>query len=120
REQVLIERHRPKAWVNRCGYHLYDVLHDGQLDLARLLVGSEGTLALTTQATLRTVPIPKHRGCALLFFDRLESAAIAAVEARSLGLAACDLIDRRILSLARDIDEHYARAIPRDAEAMIL
>ena len=71
-------------------------------------VGSEGTLALTTQATLRTVPIPKQRGVALLFFDRVEAAATAAIEAQSLGLAACDLIDRRILSLARDIDERYA------------
>src|SRR5262245_1836547 len=120
REHALIKAHQPKAWVSRCGYHLFDVLHDGQLDLARLLVGSEGTLALTMQATLRTVPIPKHRGVALLFFDKLESAATAATEAQSLGLAACDLIDRRILSLARDIDEHYARAIPRDAEAMLL
>ena len=83
-----------------------------ELHLARLLVGSEGTLGLFTQATLRTVPIPKHRGLALLFFDRLESAAVAAISSPALGLAACDLIDRRILSLARDIDEHYGRAIP--------
>jgi FAD/FMN-containing dehydrogenase/Fe-S oxidoreductase len=120
RERDTIEKHWPKAWVNRSGYQLRDVLSGGQLDLARLLSGSEGTLALITQATLRTVPIPKQRGVALLFFDRLESAAIAATEARALGLAACDLIDRRILSLARDIDEHYARAIPRDAEAMLI
>jgi FAD/FMN-containing dehydrogenase/Fe-S oxidoreductase len=125
RERALIKERQPKAWVNRCGYHLYDVLHrnsehQGELDLARLIVGSEGTLALITQATLRTVPIPKNRGIALLFFDKLESAAIAATDAQSLGLAACDLIDRRILSLARDIDEHYARAIPRDAEAMLI
>jgi FAD/FMN-containing dehydrogenase/Fe-S oxidoreductase len=120
REQAVIRQYQPKAWVNRCGYHLYDVLQNGELDLARLLVGSEGTLALITQATLRTVPIPKHRGVALLFFDRLESAAVAATEAQSLGLAACDLVDRRILSLARDVDERYARAIPRDAEAMLM
>ena len=120
REQAVIRAHQPKSWVNRCGYHLYDVLQDGQLDLARLLVGSEGTLALIAQATLRTEPIPKHRGCALLFFDRLEAAAQAAAEARSLNLVACDLIDRRILSLARDLDDRYARAIPRDAEAMLL
>jgi Fe-S oxidoreductase len=120
REQALIKAHQPKAWVNRCGYHVYDVLHDGQLDLARLLVGSEGTLALITQATLRTAPIPKCRGVALLFFDRLESAAIAATEAQSLNLAACDLIDRRILSLARDVDDRYARAIPRETEAMLI
>ena len=120
RERPLIEAHRPKAWVNRCGYHLYDVLQDGHLDLARLLVGSEGTLALIAQATLRTVPIPKCRGVALLFFDRLEAAAVAATEAQSLGLSACDLIDRRILSLARDLDDRYARAIPREAEAMLI
>ena len=120
RERAVIEAHRPKAWVNRCGYHLYDVLQDGHLDLARLLVGSEGTLALIAQATLRTVPIPKHRGLALLFFDRLESAAVAAADAQSLELAACDLMDRRILSLARDMDDRYARAIPREAEAMLL
>jgi FAD/FMN-containing dehydrogenase/Fe-S oxidoreductase len=120
REQEIIKTHQPKAWVNRCGYHVYDVLQDGHLDLARLLVGSEGTLALITQATLRTVSIPKYRGLALLFFDRLESAASAATEAQWLKLAACDLIDRRILSLARDLDDRYARAIPREAEAMLI
>jgi FAD/FMN-containing dehydrogenase/Fe-S oxidoreductase len=120
REAAVIRDHQPKSWVNRCGYHLYDVLHDGQLDLARLLVGSEGTLALFTQATLRTEPIPKHRGVMVVFFDRLESAAVAAAEARSLGLVSCDLIDRRILSLAREADPRYAQAIPREAEAMLL
>jgi FAD/FMN-containing dehydrogenase/Fe-S oxidoreductase len=120
REAAVIRDHQPKSWVNRAGYHLSDVLHDGQLDLARLLVGSEGTLALITQATLRTQPIPKHRGVMLVFFDRLESAAVAAGEARSLGLVSCDLIDRRILSLAREADPRYAQAIPREAEAMLL
>src|SRR4029078_8429953 len=61
REQTLIKERQPKAWVNRSGYHLYDVINNGELDLARLLVGSEGTLGLITQATLRTVPIPRHR-----------------------------------------------------------
>jgi FAD/FMN-containing dehydrogenase/Fe-S oxidoreductase len=120
REATVIRDHWPRAWVNRCGYHLTDVLHEGELDLARLLVGSEGTLALVTQATLRTVPIPKHRGVVLVFFDRLESAAVAAGEARELGLMACDLIDRRILSLARETDPRYAQAIPREAEAMLI
>ena len=120
REAAVIRDHQPKSWVNRCGYHLTDVLQDGQLDLARLLVGSEGTLALITQATIRTEPIPKHRGLLLIFFDRLEAAAQAAMEAAELGLVSCDLMDRRILTLARDIDPRYAQAIPREAEAMLL
>lgn len=120
REDAVIKANQPRAWVNRAGYHLTDVLKEGQLDLARLLVGSEGTLALITQATLRTEPIPKSRGLVLMFFDRLEAAAQAAMEAAELKLSACDLMDRRILTLARDVDPRYAHAIPRDAEAMLM
>lgn len=120
REDAVIRAHQPKSWVNRCGYHLHDVLSDGQLDLARLITGSEGTLALITQLNLAIEPIPKHRGLCLMFFDRLEAAATAASEAKSLGVSACDLMDRRILSLARDLDPRYAQAIPREAEAMLL
>jgi FAD/FMN-containing dehydrogenase/Fe-S oxidoreductase len=120
REETVIRHHRPKSWVNRCGYHLHDILQNGKLDLARLITGSEGTLALMTQLTLGIEPIPKHRGLCLMFFDRLESAATAAAEAQSLGVSACDLMDRRILSLARDLDSRYAQVIPREAEAMLL
>ncbi len=120
REDAVIRANQPRSWVNRCGYHLHDVLHDGQLDLAKLITGSEGTLALITQLTLAIEPIPKHRGVCLMFFDRLEAAATAASEAKSLGVSACDLMDRRILSLARDLDPRYAQAIPKEAEAMLL
>ena len=56
------------------------MLVDGQLDLAKLLVGSEGTLALITEATLTVDPLPAHRGCVLLLFDSLDKAAHAALE----------------------------------------
>jgi len=120
REESIISANRPKSLVNRCGYYLWDVLQDGVLDLAKLVVGSEGTLALITQATLKTVPVPKHRGLVLMFFDRLEAAVQAAMEAQELGVTACDLMDRRILTLARDVDPRYAQSIPRSAEAMLM
>lgn len=120
REAETIHAHQPLSLVNRCGYHLDGILKDGVLDLASLLVGSEGTLALTTQATLRTELLPPFRGLVLLFFDRLEAAANAAQEIAKLGVVACDLVDRRILSLACDTDPHYARVIPRTAEAMLV
>lgn len=120
REQRVIEEHRPKSKVNRCGYQLHDLLSDGALDLAKLLTGSEGTLALITQATVRTVPKPTSIGLALFSFDRLESAAHAAYEAAGLGVSSCDLLDRRLLTLAREVDPRYAQVIPREAEAMLL
>lgn len=120
REQKVIAQHQPKALVNRCGYQLDDVLGDDHLDLARLLVGSEGTLAIITEATLRTVPRPKQRGLALLFFDRLDAAARGAQEIASLGVATCDLMDRRLLTIAREMDVRYELLIPAEAEAMLL
>ena len=72
REAAVIEERRPKTLVNRSGYHLHDIIKNGELDLARVLVGSEGTLGLITEATIRTDPLPKFRGLALLYFDRLE------------------------------------------------
>lgn len=120
REAAVIEERRPKTLVNRSGYHLHDIVRDGELDLARVLVGSEGTLGLITEATIRTDPLPKFRGLALLFFDRLEAAAKGAAEIREMGIAACDLMDRRLLALAREIDGRYDRILPRDAEAILI
>ncbi len=73
RNQEVIGRCQPRSLVNRFGYQLADVLTADSLDLARLLTGSEGTLALITEMTLATQPLPRHRGVALLLFDRLES-----------------------------------------------
>ena len=120
REQTVIVANRPKSLVNRCGYQLHDVLENDTLDLAKVLVGAEGTLGIITQATVRTVPIPKVVGQVLFFFERLELAAIAARDALTCGAAACDLMDRRILTIACDLDPRYSQLIPRAAEAMLL
>src|SRR6478752_9875731 len=66
RHKRTIEDRKPRSLVNRSGYHLDDVLEAGQLDVAKLLVGSEGTLALITEITLSVDALPAHRGCALL------------------------------------------------------
>jgi Fe-S oxidoreductase len=120
REAETIKKHQPQSLVNRCGYGLSDVLADGHLDLARLLVGSEGTLALITEATVATAPLPKHRGVALLLFDRLENAAKAVMEVLALSPSACDLMDRRHLSLARESTVQYDLLIPLETEAALL
>lgn len=115
-----IEEVRPKTLINQAGYNLFDLRTHGPLDLTRLLVGSEGTLGLITRAKLKLETIPRHRGVALLSFDRLDSAARAAVEINSLDVAACDLLDRRLLMLARETNPQLVRLVPPAAEAMLL
>ncbi len=104
RRQVdLLARRRPKSRRNRAGYALGDAASAVGIDLARLLVGSEGTLALVTEIELRTVPIPRCQAVVLLPFGRIGDAASAVVECLKAHPSACELFDWRSLSLARDV-----------------
>ena len=95
--EELIQEKRPQTKQNQAGYNLFDLQQGSQTDLTRLVTGSEGTLGIITEATLKTEPLPRHRGVALLFFHRLETAAKAAVEINKMGVSACDMLDRRLL-----------------------
>lgn len=97
----LIRLCRPATPFNRCGYLLDNVLTPEHVDLARLLVGSEGTLGFFTEATLRTVPLPAGRAVVLFSFTSLDQALRGAREAASAGPTACELLDRRLFTLAR-------------------
>jgi FAD/FMN-containing dehydrogenase/Fe-S oxidoreductase len=116
---ALIAQHQPRTRYNRCGYLLHDVLRGETLDLARLLVGSEGTLGVFVEATLRTVPLPGGRGVLLLGFASLESALLASQLIVELQPATCDLLERRVLALARLYDPTAARRIGGLAEAVL-
>ena len=124
---ALLTRHR-EQWssarlrtpFDRCAYPLHDVLGPDGLDLDRLLIGSEGTLAFFTEATLRTIPLAGGRGMALFAFARLETALKAAQLARPARPTVCDLLDRRLIALARGQSPEHARLIPASAEAILL
>jgi FAD/FMN-containing dehydrogenase/Fe-S oxidoreductase len=116
---AVIREERPRTKFDRCGYQLHDVLEGEHLNLAKLLTGSEGTLALFTEATLRTVPLPGGRAVALLCFSSLDAALAAGRAALPSQPAACELIDRRLLTLAR-ANATVAALVPAVTEAVLL
>ncbi|HWB01052.1 MAG TPA: FAD-binding oxidoreductase, partial [Pirellulales bacterium] len=120
REAELIARSQPRSLVNRYGYQLADIYTRDWLDLAKLLCGSEGTLALTTELTVATQPLPRHRSVVLFLFESLDAAARAVTEIVTFQPSACDLMDRRHLSLARENEPRFDPLIPASAEAMLL
>ncbi|HEX8692931.1 MAG TPA: FAD-linked oxidase C-terminal domain-containing protein [Longimicrobium sp.] len=94
-----VEARWPRVRKNSSGYALKDWLASG--DAVDLLVGSEGTLALTVGAQLRLAPVPAARGLALLEFTDLAAAGAAVERILELGPATCEMIDRTFIDLVR-------------------
>ncbi|NLF06799.1 MAG: anaerobic glycerol-3-phosphate dehydrogenase subunit C, partial [Pirellulaceae bacterium] len=117
---ALIRDNQPNTPENHCGYNVAGALGEDYLDVARILAGSEGTLALTTEASIGVELLPSSRGVALLLFDSMEKAARAVPEILAHAPAACDLMDRRHLSLARETERRFDQLIPGDTEALLL
>lgn len=68
----LIERMRPKVSKNSAGYALWDVMDaEGGMNLAKLICGAQGTLALTTQMRLSLVHEQGYRSMLVVFLDDL-------------------------------------------------
>lgn len=89
-------------------------------NLTQLLVGSEGTLAVVTEATLRLIPAPTHRRVLLAAFDQLDTAArgITRVYRSRITPAALEIVEQAALKAA---EEHLGRPVPySDAQAQIL
>lgn len=116
----LIRQRQPPLLRNCAGYSLRNVLSRTHLNAARLLVGSEGTLGIFTAATLHTSPLPTGRGVVLLLFVSIDAAIEAALALREQLPSACDLLDRRLMTLAREADERFAQIIPQTAEAALI
>ena len=74
---------------------------DGQVNLAHLLVGSEGTLAFTKTLTLRLSPLPQAKLLGVVNFPTFAAAMNAAQHIVQLGPTAVELVDRTMIDLAR-------------------
>jgi FAD/FMN-containing dehydrogenase/Fe-S oxidoreductase len=104
REAAEIERRFSKLQRRVGGYNL-DALVPGRNDinLAHLLVGSEGTLAFSTKIELKLSPLLGRRAVGACHFGSFHEAMKAAQHIVKLGPIAVELIDRTMLGLARDI-----------------
>ncbi|MFB6130116.1 MAG: FAD-binding oxidoreductase, partial [Salinigranum sp.] len=77
----------------------------GTVNLARLLAGSEGTLAVVTEATVSLEPIPNTKAVALLTYDDLLDALEDVEPILEHGPSAVEVMDDVLLDLARDTAE---------------
>ena len=123
READAIERNFPKVQRRVGGYNL-DALVPGRndLNLAHILVGSEGTLAFSTRIELKLAPLLGRRAVGACHFGSFAEAMEAAQHIVTLGPIAVELVDRTMLGLAREIAmfEPTIDAVVRGDPAAIL
>lgn len=91
----------PRILRRVSGYNLDALVPPADFNLAKLVVGSEGTLAVVTEAKLAIVERPRHVGLAVVHYDSLEDALKSLGAILATGPSAVELIDQMILDLAR-------------------
>ena len=83
---ALIEAHRPKVSKNSAGYALWSIrdARTGATNLAKLICGSQGTLALWTKAKLGLVKPKAHRAMLVIFLKEKDMPLLPEVVSRVL------------------------------------
>jgi FAD/FMN-containing dehydrogenase/Fe-S oxidoreductase len=108
RERHEIAERYPRVMRRVGGYNL-DVFNpqserpytaDGSVNLAHLLVGSEGTLAYSRQLTLKLAPLPKAKSLGIVNFVDFSKAMDSTRHIVKLGPVAVELVDRTMIELA--------------------
>lgn len=89
------------------------------MDLTGLLVGSEGTLGIVTEITVRILPLPETVVTQLALFPSVAAAAgaVSGIMAAGIVPAALELLDRRMMEL---VDRHVNIGFPTGAGASLI
>jgi len=120
KNQTVIDKALPDTKRNRSGYNIAGICHDGRIDMAKLMAGSEGTLGIFTKITLRTVPVPESKGLLQLEFESMEKMARAVPTIVDTGVTTCELMDNPLINMAFKALPEYRDILPADAAAVLL
>jgi D-lactate dehydrogenase (cytochrome) len=87
-------------------------------DLTRLFVGSEGTLGVMTEITLKLYPLPEAVSAAVCFFPSIDAAVRTTIEIIQLGvpIARCELLDANAI---RGVNRHSHLSL-REAPMLLM
>ena len=136
-EGDLIEEAYPDLKRNVSGYNLdrlvaeargktmpggEDTGEPGTVNLARLLAGSEGTLAIVTEATVSLEPIPETKAVTLLCYSDLHDAMRDVEPILAQEPSAVEVLDDVLIDLARDTAEFgpVTEILPDGTNAVLL
>ncbi|HEX7188714.1 MAG TPA: FAD-binding oxidoreductase, partial [Actinomycetes bacterium] len=111
----------PAFWRRAGGYRLDRLADDTPFDLAKFVVGSEGTLVVATRAVVDLVPKPRRTVFAVGHFTSVPAAIAATEDALSCDPAQVEMMDKTILDLSRQKMEYaeLASSLEGDPAALL-
>tara|TARA_R110002110_G_scaffold383245_4_gene594674 strand:- start:33730 stop:35121 length:1392 start_codon:yes stop_codon:yes gene_type:complete len=88
-------------------------------DLTRLIIGSEGTLAVVTQAILKLLPIPESKRTIRAFYNKMEGALEAVIKIMQQPIVPCgvEFMDGNAVSMIRNFSHPE---LPEQAQSMLI
>ncbi|MFQ5738595.1 MAG: FAD-binding and (Fe-S)-binding domain-containing protein [Acidobacteriota bacterium] len=121
RSEILLRY--PKVMRRVGGYNLDALVDEDHFNLAKLLVGSEGTLAFVTEAKLNLEPLPRSKVTCVIHFASLVKATDAVAVILRHGPSAVEILDHWGLKLASKnpaVADLYETFIEGTPEAVLL
>ncbi len=121
-----IEAKYPDLMRNVSGYNFDKLLEDaderGEVNVGRLLAGSEGTLGIVTEATVSLEPVPNETAVVLLTYDDVLTAMEDVAPILAHNPAAVEVMDDVLLDLARETAEFapVVDILPEDTDSTLL
>ena len=103
RETAEIALRFPQLLRRVGGYNINEITQADKSNFARLLVGSEGTLAFFTRLQLELQSIPPHKVLGVCHFPTFHQAMDSAQHIVKLDPSAVELVDRTMIDLSREI-----------------
>lgn len=115
----IVKKKFPAVPKNSSGYDLLGALESRSVDLSKIVIGSEGTLAVVVGATLNLSVPPRNRVGALAYFADYDSTIRAVLSGSDLQPSAIEILDHSYVSLVRGVDPLMDALIVPSAKAML-
>lgn len=110
----------PHTKCNASGYNVFEFINGDDIDLAKLFVGSEGTLGVFTEIKLSIIDIPRHKSIGLAMFDNLYECGEGIMLINEMQPSALELIDRKIIEILINETRMGSGFIPKDTEVLLI
>jgi FAD/FMN-containing dehydrogenase/Fe-S oxidoreductase len=117
-----IQERYPKILRRVSGYNLDEFVNDAPFNLAKMVAGSEGTLAAITAAKMRIMPRPAATAILVIHFDDMIRSVEATEAILPFSPSAIEMIDHQIVNAARGAKVYEGRLsfLQGDPDAILI